>query len=73
MICIYISIAFFIIGMGLWIAGSVVDKQKKKQPKSKRKKYQRRSEKLSMIARIVFVLCALSFVLGFIMLQGSRM
>jgi len=72
MFCIYLAITFFIIGICVWIAGSIVDKQKKKQPKSKRKKYQRLSDKLGTIARIVFVLCAISFVFGFILLLGSQ-
>ena len=73
MFFIYLSLVFFIIGIAVWIAGSIVDKQKKKKPKSKRKKYQRLSDKLGNIARIVFILCAISFILGFIMLRGSQM
>ena len=72
MFFIYLSLAFFIGGIGVWIAGSIVDKQKKKQPKSKRKKYQRLSDKITTTARIIFVLCAISFVFGFILLLGSQ-
>jgi TRAP-type C4-dicarboxylate transport system permease small subunit len=72
MFCIYLAIAFFFIGICIWIAGSIVEKQKKKQTKSKRKKYQRLSDKLRNIANIVFVLCAITFVFGFIILLGGQ-
>lgn len=72
MFCLYLSIVFFIAGILVWIAGSVVDKQKKKQIKSKRKKYQELADRLGFIARIVFILCAVSFIFGFILLLGSQ-
>ena len=72
MFCIYLAIVFFIIGMCVWIVGSVVDKKKKKLSKSKRKKYQRLSDKLGNIARIVFVLCAIAFIFGFILMLGGQ-
>lgn len=72
MFCIYLAFAFFAIGICVWIAGSIVEKQKNKQPRSKRKKYQRLSDKLGNIARIVFVLCAIAFVFGFILLLGGQ-
>ncbi|MBC2717300.1 MAG: hypothetical protein HF978_18490 [Desulfobacteraceae bacterium] len=72
MFCIYLALVFFIIGISVWIAGGIVDKQKKKQTKSKRKKYQQLADRLGNIARIVFVLCAISFIFGFIILLGSQ-
>ncbi|RJP89075.1 MAG: hypothetical protein C4518_10470 [Desulfobacteraceae bacterium] len=72
MFCIYLSLVFFVAGILVWVAGSVVEKQKKKQVKSKRKKYQQLSDRLGFIARIVFILCAVSFLFGFILLMGSQ-
>jgi hypothetical protein len=72
MFCIYLALVFFVAGICVWIAGSVVDKKKKKLSKSKRKKYQKLADKLGMIARIVFILCAISFIFGFIILLGSQ-
>jgi O-acetylhomoserine/O-acetylserine sulfhydrylase-like pyridoxal-dependent enzyme len=69
----YISLVFFIMGVGVWIAGSIVDKKKKRLPKSKRKKkYQQLADKLGTTARVVFVLCAVFFIFGFILLIGSQ-
>lgn len=72
MFCIYLSLVFFIVGIGVWIAGSVVEKQKKKASKLKRKKYQQLADKLATAARILFILCAVSFIFGFILLIGSQ-
>lgn len=72
MVCIYLSLVFLITGIGVWIAGNMVDKQKRKMPKSKRKKYQRLSDRLGTAARIIFVLCGVSFIFGFILLVGSQ-
>ena len=72
MFCIYLALVFFVAGIAVWIAGSIVDKKKKKLPKSKRQKYQQLSVKLGNIARIVFILCAISFIFGFIILLGSQ-
>jgi Cu/Ag efflux pump CusA len=72
MFCIYLALTFFVAGIGVWIAGSVVDKKKKKLTKSKRKKYQKLADKLGTAARIIFILCAVSFIFGFILLLGSQ-
>ena len=72
MFFLYLSLVFFLIGIGVWIAGSFVEKKKKTASKSKRKKYQQLSGKLGNIARIAFVLCAVAFIFGFIMLIGSQ-
>jgi len=72
MLCIYLALVFFIIGIAVWITGGVVDKKKNKSSRSKRKKYQQLADKLGMIARIVFILCAISFIFGFILLLGSQ-
>ncbi|MDA3898411.1 MAG: hypothetical protein PF482_19920 [Desulfobacteraceae bacterium] len=72
MFCIYLALIFFLTGIAVWIAGSIVDKKKKKLSKSKRKKYQQLADKLGMAARIVFILCAVSFIFGFILLLGSQ-
>lgn len=73
MVCIYLALVFFIAGMGVWFAGSRFEKQKSTRSKSKRKKYQARAEKAAVIARVLFVLCALAFVLGFILIQNEPM
>lgn len=72
MFCIYLALIFFVAGIGVWIAGSIVDKKKKKLPKLKRKKYQQLADKLGMTARIIFILCAVSFIFGFILLLGAQ-
>jgi len=72
MFCIYLAFVFFITGIFVWIAGGIVDKRKENRSRSKRKKYQKLTDKLGMIARIAFVLCAISFIFGFIILIGSQ-
>ncbi len=72
MFCIYLALVFFVAGIAVWVTGSIVDKKKKKLPRSKRKKYQQLSVKLGNIARIVFILSAISFIFGFIILLGSQ-
>ncbi len=72
MFCIYLALAFFFAGIGVWIAGSLVDKKKKKLTKAKRKKYQQLADKLGTAARIIFILCAVAFIFGFILLLGSQ-
>ena len=72
MFCIYLALVLFIIGIGVWVAGSMADKKKKALPRSKRKKYQQRVDKLAMAARVIFILCAISFIFGFILLMGSQ-
>jgi len=72
MFCIYLALIFFVAGIAVWIAGSIVVKKKKKLTKSKRKKYQQLADKLGSAARIVFILCAVSFIFGFILLLGSQ-
>ncbi len=72
MFCIYLALAFFVVGIGVWIAGSIVDKKTRKSTKSKRKKYQQLADKLGMAARIIFILCAVAFIFGFILLLGSQ-
>lgn len=73
MVCIYLSLGFFVAGICAWIAGSRFEKRKATQSKAKRKKYQELSEKAALIARVLFVLCALAFVLGFILIQNEPM
>jgi len=73
MFFLYLSLGFFVAGLGAWFAGSWFEKRKSTQPKAKRKKYQELSEKAAVIARILFVLCALAVVLGVILLQGAQM
>jgi MFS family permease len=72
MFCIYLALAFFAAGIGVWIAGSIADKKKKKLTKLKRKKYQQLADKLGTAARIIFILCAVFFIFGFILLLGSQ-
>ncbi len=72
MFCIYLALVFFAAGIAVWITGSIVDKKKKKLTRSERKKYQQLSDRLGTAARIVFILCAISFIFGFILLIGSQ-
>jgi len=72
MFCIYLAFVFFFTGICVWIAGGVVEKKKNKSSRSKRKKYQQLADRLGMIARIVFILCAISFIFGFILLIGAQ-
>ena len=72
MICIYVALACFVCGIGVWIAGGIVEKQKKKASRALRKRYQRLSDRLAFAARIFFILCAVSFIFGFILLIGSQ-
>jgi len=72
MVFLYLTLVFFVLGICFWIAGSIVNKQKKKFKKSKRKKYARFAETLGTIAKIILILAALSFVMAFILLQGSK-
>jgi len=72
MFCIYLSLVFFVIGIGVWIAGSIVEKKRKKASRTKQKKYQRLSDRLATAARIIFILCAVTFIFGFILLIGAQ-
>ena len=49
-----------------------VEKRKKTAARGLRKKYQRLSDRLALAARILFILCAVSFIFGFILLIGSQ-
>ncbi len=72
MFFIYLALIFFVSGIGVWIAGSIVEKQKRKASRSRRKKYQRLSDRLGTAARIIFMLCAISFIFGFILILGAK-
>lgn len=72
MFFLYLSLAFFIAGMGVWFAGSRFEKRKNNLPKTKRKKYQELSQKAATISRVLFVLCALAVVLGIILVRGDQ-
>ncbi len=72
MFCIYLALGFFMGGLIVWMAGSLVEKRKKTAARNLRKKYQRLSERLSLAARICFMLCAVAFIFGFILLMGSQ-
>jgi hypothetical protein len=72
MYCIYFALVCFVCGIGVWMAGSVVEKRKKTAARGLRKKYQRLSDRLALAARILFILCAVSFIFGFILLIGSQ-
>ncbi|MFZ2633837.1 MAG: hypothetical protein WA081_14565 [Desulfosalsimonadaceae bacterium] len=72
---IILSLVFIAAGIVVWIVGSRVNRRAagKQQSKAQQKKYRRMAEKLSTAARIIFVLAAVSFIFGFILLQGSRL
>jgi len=73
MILIYLTLVLFAVGILFWIAAGIINKQKSKQSKKKRKKLDRMANKLGTIAKFIFIAAAICFILGFITLQGSQM
>ncbi|MEZ4578498.1 MAG: hypothetical protein R2875_10920 [Desulfobacterales bacterium] len=49
MYCIYFALVCFVCGIGVWMAGSVVEKRKKTAARGLRKKYQRLSDRLAWL------------------------
>ena len=74
MFLIILSLVFIAAGIVVWIVGSRVNHRAvMQQNKGRKKKYLRIAEKLGTAARIIFVLAAVSFIFGFILLQGAQM
>lgn len=74
MYLIILSLVFIAAGIVVWIVGSRVNHRAAiQQNKALKKKYLRIAEKLGTAARIIFVLAAVSFIFGFILLQGAQM
>ncbi len=71
---IVLSLVCIAAGIVVWIVGSRVNRRAtgKQQSKAQQKKYRRMAEKLGTAARIIFVLAAVFFIFGFILLQGSQ-
>ena len=71
---IVLSLVCIAAGIVFWIVGSRVNRRAtgKQQSKAQQKKYRRMAEKLGTAARIIFVLAAVFFIFGFILLQGSQ-
>ena len=75
MVLLILSLVLIAAGIVVWIVGSRVNRRAtgKQQSKAQQKKYRRMAEKLGTAARIIFVLAAVFFIFGFILLQGSRL
>lgn len=74
MYLVILSMVLIAAGIVVWIAGSIVNRRAaRQQSKALKKKYLRAAEKLGTAARIIFVLAAVSFIFGFILLQGAQM
>jgi len=74
MFLIILSLVFMVSGIVVWIVGSRVNHRAAiQQNKGRKKKYLQTAEKLGTAARIIFVLAAVSFIFGFILLQGAQM
>jgi hypothetical protein len=73
MFLIILSLVFIGAGIVVWIIGARVNRRAagKQQSKAQQKKYRRMAEKLGTAARIIFVLAAVFFMFGFMLLQGS--
>ena len=74
MVLVILSLILIAAGIAVWVVGSRVNRHAAgQQSKAHKKKYRRMAEKLGLAARIIFVLAAVSFIFGFILLQGSRL
>jgi len=74
MYSVILSMVLIAAGIVVWIAGSIVNRRAAmQQNKGRKKKILRTAEKLGTGARIIFVLAAVSFIFGFILLQGAQM
>jgi len=70
MFLIILSLVFITAGIVVWVIGARVNRRAivKQQSKAQQKKYRRMAEKLGTAARIIFVLAAVFFIFGFILM-----
>ena len=72
MFFIHLTLILFLLGILVWIAGAIVVRQKGKQTlPDRRLRYEQIARHLSITAKIIFLLAAISFVLGFMVIRGS--
>jgi len=73
MIFMYLFAVLTLIGFSCWIFGAIVHKRATLLDKKNRKKQQQRAELFGAIAKISFIVAALFFVTGIMMLYGVKM
>ena len=72
MFFIRLTLALFILGILVWIAGAIVVRQKKKQSVPARiRRYEQMIRHLGITAKTIFLLAGISFVIGFMVINGS--
>jgi predicted permease len=72
MVFIYIALIFILIGLSLWVAGAVIHKKAIVFERKKRKKQQERAILFGSIAKVILIVAALFFILGFMMISGVK-
>lgn len=72
MFFIHLTLVLLLLGILVWIAGVIVFRQKNRQDSpARRLRYEQIAKHLGTTARIIFLLAAVSFVLGFMLIRGS--
>ncbi len=72
MFFIHLTLVLFLLGILVWISGAIIVRQKNKQTLPERRKhYEQIAKHLALTAKIIFLLAAVSFVLGFMLIRGS--
>ncbi len=72
MIFAYVTLVFIFLGIVLWGAAAFVDSRARRMKSAHRRKYQTAARCLGIAAKISLLLCALSFVVAYIMIQGAQ-
>jgi ABC-type Fe3+ transport system permease subunit len=72
MLFIYSALICLVLGILVWIAGNIVHKREKSKKKTSRSKPKNHAETLAIIAKLIFLLAAFFFVIGFMLLGGTQ-
>lgn len=74
MYLILFSLVLIAGGVAVWVAGGAIYRRASRmRTKAEQKQWRRKAEKLGAAARILFVIAAVMFVFGFILLQGAQL
>ncbi len=72
MLFIYLALICLVLGILVWIAGNIMYKRQNRQKKTPRSKTKNHAETLAIIAKLIFLLAAFFFVIGFMLLGGTQ-
>lgn len=72
MIFAYSTLVFIVLGIVLWATAAFADRRARRLKTAGRRQHQQAARYLGIAAKISLLLCALSFVIAYIMIQGAQ-